>query len=82
MRIRAAVVETAGGPFVLRDLERDGPRDDQVLVRITAAGICHTDLIMRRQWPVQRLPMVFGHEGTGVVEATGSAVSSVAVGTR
>lgn len=80
MRIRAAVVESAGGPFVVRDVELGDPRDDEVLVRITAAGICHTDLTMRDRWPAAALPMVFGHEGAGVVEAVGAAVTSVAAG--
>ncbi|GAA1607359.1 NAD(P)-dependent alcohol dehydrogenase [Actinoplanes couchii] len=80
MRTRAALVETTGGPFVVRDVELDEPRADEVLVRITAAGICHTDLIMRGRWPAAALPMVFGHEGTGVVEAVGSAVLSVSAG--
>lgn len=80
MRIRAALVETAGGPFTLRDLELESPRADEVLIRVTAAGICHTDLSMRRRWPARRSPMVFGHEGAGVVEAVGDAVTTVAVG--
>ncbi|WP_430787265.1 NAD(P)-dependent alcohol dehydrogenase [Actinoplanes sp. G11-F43] len=78
MRIQAAVVDSAGGPFVIRDVDLEEPRDDEVLVRITAAGVCHTDLIMRRRW--SRLPMVFGHEGAGIVEAVGAAVGTVAVG--
>ncbi|MBB2940850.1 aryl-alcohol dehydrogenase [Actinoplanes lutulentus] len=80
MRATAALVETPGGPFTLHDVEIDEPRPDEILVRITAAGICHTDLTMRRAWPQQRLPMIFGHEGTGVVEAVGARISSVAPG--
>ncbi|WP_030623043.1 NAD(P)-dependent alcohol dehydrogenase [Streptomyces sclerotialus] len=80
MRIQAAVVETQGGPFTVRDLDLEGPRPEEILVRITAAGICHTDLSMRQIWPEQRLPMVFGHEGTGVVEAVGEAVTAVRPG--
>jgi aryl-alcohol dehydrogenase len=80
MRIRAALVETAGGPFTIRDVDLEPPRPDEVLVRITAAGICHTDLTMRRRWPARISPMVFGHEGAGVVEAVGDAVTTVTVG--
>lgn len=80
MRIRAALVEETGGPFVVRDVEIAPPGAGEILVRIEAAGICHTDLTMRRRWPASRLPMVFGHEGAGVVAAVGSGVSSVAVG--
>lgn len=82
MRIRAAVVEVPGGPFVVRDLELEPPRPEEVLVRVAAAGICHTDLAMRDAWSPARTPMVFGHEGAGVVEAVGAAVTSVAPGDR
>ncbi|MFJ8676716.1 NAD(P)-dependent alcohol dehydrogenase [Streptomyces sp. NPDC093589] len=78
MRIQAAVVESRGGPFTIRDLDLEEPRPDEVLVRITAAGICHTDLSTRAIWP--RMPMVFGHEGAGVVEAVGKEVTTVAPG--
>lgn len=80
MRIQAAVVDSPGGPFTVRELDLDRPRPDEILVRITAAGICHTDLSFRRSWPSKRCPMVFGHEGTGVVEAVGSDVSTVRAG--
>ncbi|GAA2676422.1 NAD(P)-dependent alcohol dehydrogenase [Actinoplanes palleronii] len=80
MRIEAALVEQPGGPFVLRDVEIAEPRADEILVRISAAGICHTDLIMRGRWPAARLPMVFGHEGAGIVEAAGDAVVTVRPG--
>lgn len=65
MRIRAALVETPGGPFTLHEAELEEPRADEILVRTTAAGICHTDLAMRQVWPPGRLPMVFGHEAPG-----------------
>jgi aryl-alcohol dehydrogenase len=82
MKITAAVTETKGGPFTLDELELREPRDDEVLVDISAAGICHTDLICRDQWIPVPLPAVLGHEGAGVVRAVGSAVSKVAVGER
>lgn len=56
------------------------PRPDEVLVRIVATGLCHTDLVVRDQvYPVP-LPVVLGHEGAGIVEAVGSAVTKVAPG--
>ncbi|GAA2692487.1 MULTISPECIES: NAD(P)-dependent alcohol dehydrogenase [Actinosynnema] len=79
-RARAALVERPGGPFEVREVELDDPRPDEVLVRVLAAGVCHTDLLMRRTWPERLLPMVFGHEGAGVVEAVGAGVASVVVG--
>ncbi|MFF8902575.1 NAD(P)-dependent alcohol dehydrogenase [Streptomyces lydicus] len=78
--MQAAVVESVGGPFTIRDLDIEEPRPDEILVKITASGICHTDLSTRRAWPQSRLPMVFGHEGAGVVEVVGSAVTTVAPG--
>jgi aryl-alcohol dehydrogenase len=82
MRITAAVVEEKCGPFRLQELELGPPRDDEVLVRIAAAGICHTDLVCRDQWIPVPLPAVLGHEGAGVVEAVGGAVTAVVPGDR
>ena len=53
-----------------------------MLVEVAAAGICHTDLIIRDQWLPTPLPAVLGHEGAGVVSAVGSAVTRVAPGDR
>ncbi len=80
MRIRAAVTETPGGPFVVQAVDLEPPRPDEVLVRISAAGLCHTDLSMQAIWPRRLTPMVFGHEGAGVVEAVGAEVSGLAPG--
>ncbi|MFD7164884.1 NAD(P)-dependent alcohol dehydrogenase [Streptomyces violascens] len=80
MRIQAALVESPSGPFTIHQLDLDEPRPDEILVRTTAVGICHTDLSTRRIWPQERLPMVFGHEGAGVVEAVGDAVTTVVPG--
>lgn len=80
MRITAAVVEEKGAPFQLQELELDEPRADEVLVRVAASGVCHTDLIVRDQWYPTPLPAVLGHEGAGIVEAVGSAVTKVKPG--
>jgi aryl-alcohol dehydrogenase len=82
MRITAAVTESKGAPFVLQELEVGDLRDDEVLVRVAAAGICHTDLICRDQWYPVPLPAVLGHEGAGTVERVGPAVRKVAPGDR
>lgn len=77
--ITAAVVREAGS-FVLERAHLEPPRDDEVLIRVVAVGLCHTDLVVRDQvYPVP-LPVVLGHEGAGVVEAVGSAVQKVATG--
>jgi aryl-alcohol dehydrogenase len=80
MDIQAAVTESKGAPFEIRGVSLDDPRANEILVRVAACGICHTDLIIRDQWYPVPLPAVLGHEGAGVVEAVGSAVSKVRVG--
>jgi aryl-alcohol dehydrogenase len=77
---QAAVVESGGAPFTLHDVELDEPRADEVLVRITAAGLCHTDLGVASGGLPFPLPGVLGHEGAGVVERVGAAVTTVAPG--
>ena len=69
MKIRAAVTGAPGAPFAIEELELERPRTGEVLVRVHASGICHTDLIVRDQWYPVPLPAVLGHEGAGVVEA-------------
>ncbi|MFC9271909.1 NAD(P)-dependent alcohol dehydrogenase [Streptomyces zhihengii] len=80
--VRAAVTAAPGAPFTLRDAVLEDPRPCEVLVRTTAVGICHTDLGMRDTWPAALTPMVFGHEGAGVVEAVGAEVTGLAPGDR
>ncbi|WP_433348081.1 NAD(P)-dependent alcohol dehydrogenase [Microtetraspora malaysiensis] len=79
MRITAAVLETAGGPFALRDVDLGEPRPDEVLVRLSGTGVCGTDLEFATFFPT---PAVLGHEGAGVVERVGAQVTSVAPGDR
>jgi aryl-alcohol dehydrogenase len=80
VKTSAFLVEEPGGDFVLADVELEEPRDDEVLVRIVATGLCHTDLTVPTMLPQEMLPTVVGHEGTGVVEQVGAAVSGIEVG--
>jgi S-(hydroxymethyl)glutathione dehydrogenase/alcohol dehydrogenase len=81
--MRAAVVERAGGPFVIRDdVEHRDPGPGEAVVRIRAAGLCHTDLSLAAGAFGQRLPAVLGHEGAGEVISLGPDVDTVAVGDR
>jgi aryl-alcohol dehydrogenase len=81
MQITAAVVAAPSTPFVIDALELSDPRPTEVRVRILASGMCHTDLHGRDGYfPTMPYPAVFGHEGAGVVEATGSAVQGIAPG--
>ena len=75
--MKAAVAYEVGQPLVLEDLELPavGPRD--VLVRLSASGICHTDLTVIDGLSALPLPMVPGHEGCGIVEAVGAEVRRV-----
>ncbi len=80
MQIQAAVTNAKGAPFQIETLELGELADDEVLVEVRAAGICHTDLIVRDQWYPVPLPAVLGHEGAGIVAQVGRAVSTVAPG--
>ncbi len=78
--IRAALVNKKSGPFVVEMVELAEPREDEVLIKIVATGVCHTDIGVRDQsYPVP-LPAVLGHEGAGVVEKIGRNVTKVAPG--
>lgn len=76
----AAVVRGKGAPFALEKATIRAPLGDEVLVRIVATGMCHTDMIVQDQYYPVPLPAVLGHEGAGVVEAVGPEVKSLAKG--
>jgi aryl-alcohol dehydrogenase len=81
MEVKAAVVFERAGEFKIENLELSEPRDDEVLVRVVATGICHTDLAARDgHLPIPAPPSVFGHEGAGVVEKVGARVTKVKPG--
>jgi aryl-alcohol dehydrogenase len=80
LKIKAALSNCAAAPFEITEVELDEPRTDEVLVRLTAAGVCHTDLTMKAVWPAELSPVVLGHEGAGVVEAIGAQVTGVRPG--
>ena len=81
MKIRAAVLERFGEPLEVQELDLAEPKAGEVLVRLVACGVCHTDLFTASGAdPSGYSPTVLGHEGAGVVEAVGEGVSSVAPG--
>ena len=83
MKIRAAVLEEFGAPLVVQEVDLAEPRVGEVLVRLEACGVCHTDLYTASGAdPSGYAPTVLGHEGAGIVEAVGDGVDSVAVGDR
>ena len=81
MKIRAAVLEEFGQPLSVQEVELAEPRAGEVLVRLVACGICHTDLYTASGAdPSGYAPTVLGHEGAGVVERVGGGVSSLSPG--
>jgi S-(hydroxymethyl)glutathione dehydrogenase / alcohol dehydrogenase len=81
VKIRAAVLEEFGAPLAVRDVELAEPKAGEVLVRIAACGVCHTDLYSASGAdPSGYAPTVLGHEGAGVVERVGDGVVSVRPG--
>jgi S-(hydroxymethyl)glutathione dehydrogenase / alcohol dehydrogenase len=83
MRMRAAVLEEFGAPLVVQEVDLAEPKAGEVLVRLEACGVCHTDLYTASGAdPSGYAPTVLGHEGAGVVEAVGEDVNELAVGDR
>lgn len=82
MQALAAVARAPHSEFTLETITLDGPRSGEVLVKVEAVGICHTDLAARDGALPVALPAVFGHEGCGVVAAVGEGVTKVAPGDR
>lgn len=81
MKTRAAVAYSPRSPLVLEDVELEGPKHGEVLVEIKASGICHTDeFTLSGADPEGLFPVIFGHEGAGVVVDVGPGVSTVAKG--
>src|SRR4051794_26953734 len=81
MKIRAAVLEEFGRPLNVTEVDLAGPGPGEVLVRLVACGVCHTDLLTASGAdPSGYAPAVLGHEGAGVVERVGDGVTSVAAG--
>ncbi len=80
MQIKAALLTGAGQPFVIEELTLAAPQAGEVLVRIAASGVCHSDYHVMTGTTQHPMPCVCGHEGAGVVEAVGAGVSRVTVG--
>src|SRR5882724_9084566 len=81
MKAKAAVAFEKGQPLELAEVDLDGPKAGEVLVEIKATGVCHTDEFTRSGAdPEGRFPVIFGHEGAGVVVEIGPGVTSVKPG--
>jgi alcohol dehydrogenase (nicotinoprotein) len=80
MKTRAAVVHEPGKPIEIEEVNLDGPRDGEVLIKYLYAGLCHSDLHVQLGDLAGRLPMVLGHEGAGIIEEVGPGVTRVQPG--
>lgn len=81
MKSRAAVAIEAGKPLIIEQIDVQGPKQGEVLVRMVATGVCHTDAYtLSGADPEGIFPSILGHEGGGIVEEVGPGVTSVAVG--
>ena len=81
MKVRAAVAVAAGEPLVIDEIDLEGPKHGECLIRLAATGVCHTDAFtLSGDDPEGLFPAVLGHEGAGVVEEVGPGVSSLEVG--
>jgi S-(hydroxymethyl)glutathione dehydrogenase/alcohol dehydrogenase len=82
MRMKAAVLEAVNTPLVIEEVELDDPKDEEVLVRLVATGVCHSDLHVMKGDMAVPMPVVLGHEGAGIVEKVGRSVTEVKCGDR
>lgn len=80
MKTKAAVVYQTGKPIEIEELTLDKPREGEVLIRYTHAGLCHSDVHIAHGDLEARLPMVLGHEGAGIIEEVGPGVTRVKPG--
>src|SRR5690554_7283730 len=79
MKIKAAVTHAQGKDFSIEEVRLSGPKSNEVLVKVVATGVCHTDAVAR-DLAISPYPIVLGHEGSGIVEQVGENVTSLAAG--
>ena len=80
MKTKAAVLFEVGQPLEIEELDLEGPKENEVLVKFTASGICHSDYSVRYGVLHGTLPMVLGHEGAGIIEDVGPGVTDLKPG--
>lgn len=80
LKIKAAVTLESGTPFRIEEVELSEPKINEVLIQVTASGVCHTDAVARDAEGLMPLPAVLGHEGSGIVAKVGPGVTSVQEG--
>lgn len=80
MQMKAAILTEANTPFKIETVELDEPKAGEVLIKITASGVCHSDWHVATGTTHHPMPVITGHEGAGVVTAVGEGVTRVVVG--
>ena len=81
--MKAAALHKPGAPLVIEDVPDPRPGPGEILIRVKACGVCHTDLhLASGEWRLPKLPLIMGHEAVGLVEAVGPGVTSFKVGDR
>jgi NADPH:quinone reductase-like Zn-dependent oxidoreductase len=80
MQITAAVLRDRTGRYEIEDVTLADPEPEQILVHIVGVGHCHTDLLARAARSTKALPLVVGHEGSGIVQTVGANTDGIAVG--
>jgi Zn-dependent alcohol dehydrogenase len=80
MRARAAILNQLNAPLSIDDVEVGDPKQGEVLVRMVASGVCHTDVSVMHGILPSPLPVILGHEGAGVVESVGPGVTKLQKG--
>jgi len=81
--MKAAVLNRAGLPLLIEDVVVPQPGPGEILIKVKACGVCHTDLhLAAGEWRLHKLPLILGHEAVGVVEESGPGVTSLKVGDR
>jgi len=82
MKTRAAILEQLNTPLVVEEIELDDPMDNEILIKMVASGVCHTDLHCIKGDLLTPPPVVLGHEGAGIVEKVGKNVTSFQPGDK
>jgi alcohol dehydrogenase, propanol-preferring len=81
--MKAAVLHKPGAPLEIEEIPIPEPGPGEILIRVKACGVCHTDLhLAAGEWRLSKLPLVLGHEAVGIVEKTGEGVSNFKAGDR
>jgi NDMA-dependent alcohol dehydrogenase len=80
MKVKAAVLHDVKQPWEITELDLDGPRTGEVLIRYVASGLCHSDLHLTEGDLTPRFPIIGGHEGAGIIEEVGPGVTKVKPG--